>query len=134
LAAILAADVEGYSRLMGEDEVGTMRNLAGHRKTMDRVISQHHGRIANTAGDSVLAEFPSAVDAVQCAVTVQERLADANERFVEERRVQFRIGVHVGDVMVKDGDLLGDAINIAARLQTLARPGGICISGLVIWS
>ena len=107
-----------------------MRNLAAHRKTMDRVISQHHGRIANTAGDSVLAEFPSVVDAVQCAVTVQERLADANERFVEERRVQFRIGVHVGDVMVKEGDLLGDAINIAARLQTLARPGGICVSGL----
>src|SRR3712207_4415203 len=124
-----AADVEGYSRLMGLDEADTMRNLAAHRKIMDRLITQHRGRIANTAGDSVLAEFPSAVDAVQCAVAVQERLAEANERFVEDRRVQFRIGVHVGGGMVRDGDLLGGAVNVTARLQGLGRPGGVCVSG-----
>src|SRR5215217_7129631 len=96
---------------------------------MDRLIREHGGRIANTAGDSVLAEFPSAVDAVQCAVAAQEKLAQASAGEPEERRLQFRIGVHVGDVVVRGGDLLGDGMNVAARLEGLAEPGGICISG-----
>jgi adenylate cyclase len=129
LAAIFAADVAGYSRLMGRDEVGTLRALAAHREIMDQLIAQHRGRIANTAGDSVLAEFPSVVDAVQCAVQVQQALAEANEGIPEDRRMSFRIGVHVGDVMVRGVDLLGDGVNVAARLQALADPGGVCISG-----
>jgi adenylate cyclase len=130
LAAIFAADVEGYSRLMGEDEVGTLQALSAHRAILDRLIAEHRGRIANTAGDSVLAEFPSAVDAVQCSLLVQDALAAANGGLSEERRVQFRIGIHVGDVMIKGGDLFGDGVNIAARLQTLATAGGVCLSGV----
>src|SRR3712207_252196 len=103
LAAIFAADVEGYSRLIGLDEVATLRTLTAHREIMDRLIGEHGGRIANTAGDSVLAEFPSVVDAVQCAVQVQEALGAANSAMSEDRQVRFRIGVHVGDVMVKGG-------------------------------
>jgi adenylate cyclase len=128
LVAILAADVAGYARLMGKDEVGTLRQLTIHRAIMDDLIARHRGRIANTAGDSVLAEFPSAVDAVQCAIAVQERLAEANGSLPENSRLQFRIGIHVGDVMVRAGDLFGDGVNIAARLQALARPGGLCLS------
>ena len=130
LAAIFAADVAGYSRLMSLDEAGTLRTLEAHREIMDRLIAEHGGRIANTAGDSVLAEFPSAVDAVTCAVAVQEGLAEANESLPEDRRLQFRIGIHVGDVMVRGGDLFGDGVNIAARLQALAEPGGAVISGV----
>src|SRR3954454_3041045 len=118
LAAIFAADVAGYSRLMSQDEVGTLRALAAHREIMDHFIAEHGGRIANTAGDSVLAEFPSLVDAVQCAVAVQERLAEANAGVAEDRVLRSRIGVHVGDVMVRGGDLLGDGVNIAARLSS----------------
>jgi adenylate cyclase len=129
LAAIFAADVAGYSRLMAQDEGGTMRTLTAHREVMDRLIAQHRGRIANTAGDSVLAEFPSVVDAVKCAVEVQQALAGANEGVPEDRRMSFRIGVHVGDVMVRGSDLLGDGVNVAARLQALAAPGGVCLSG-----
>jgi adenylate cyclase len=129
LTAIFAADVAGYSRLMSADEVTTMRTLTAHREVMDRLIAQHRGRIANTAGDSVLAEFPSVVDALQCAVQVQEELLEKNEGIPPDRKLVFRIGVHVGDVMVRGGDLLGDGINVAARLQTLAEPGGICVSG-----
>ena len=129
LAAIFAADVAGYSRLMGQDEAGTMRALTAHREVMDRLIAQHRGRIANTAGDSVLAEFPSVVDAVRCAVEVQEQLRERNEGVPEDKQLRFRIGVHVGDVMVRGGDLLGDGVNVAARLQGLAEPGGIAISG-----
>src|SRR3954469_828343 len=129
LAAILAADVAGYARLINHDEVGTLRTLAAHRQIMDGLISAHGGRIANTAGDSVLAEFPSAVDAVQCAVSVQEKLAEGEAGAGEERRLRFRIGVHVGDVVVRGADLLGDGVNIAARLESLAEPGGIAISG-----
>jgi adenylate cyclase len=129
LAAILAADVEGYSRLMSVDEVGTLRTLTAHREIMDRLITEHGGRIANTAGDSVLAEFPSAVDAVEAAVRIQAALGTANTALPEGRQLRFRIGVHVGDVMLKDGDLFGEGINIAARLQAIAVPGGVCISG-----
>ncbi len=128
LAAIFAADAADYSRLMGEDEVETLRMLMAHREVMEFLIAQHRGRVANTAGDSVLAEFASAVDAVQCATAVQDRLALANETFPDDRRLQFRIGVHVGDVMIQGGDLFGDGVNIAARLQTLAEPGGLCLS------
>jgi adenylate cyclase len=128
LAAIFAADVAAYSRLMSEDEVGTLQALTAHREIMDRLIVEHGGRIANTAGDSVLAEFSSAVDAVQCAVAVQQTLVGANQDTPEERRLLFRIGVHVGDVMVRGGDLLGDGVNVAARLESLAAPGGVCIS------
>ena len=101
LAAIFAADVAGYSRLMKPDEVGTLRGLTAHREIMDRLIAEHGGRIANTAGDSVLAEFPSVVDAVQCALAIQEKLAQASRRDPEDRRLLFRIGVHVGDVVAE---------------------------------
>lgn len=130
LAAIFAADVEGYSRLMNTDEVGTLRTLTSHREIMDRLITEHGGRIANTAGDSVLAEFPSVVAGVEAAIAVQQALKTANDTLPEERQVRFRIGVHVGDVMVKGGDLFGDGVNIAARLQTLAEPGGVCTPGM----
>jgi TolB-like protein/class 3 adenylate cyclase/Tfp pilus assembly protein PilF len=129
LVAIFAADVEGYSRLMGADEVGTLRNLTQKRAILDGLIASYRGRIANTAGDSVLAEFSSAVDAVQCAVEAQAALAEANAGQLPDRHINFRIGVHVGDVMVKGGDLFGDGVNIAARLQTLASAGGVCVSG-----
>jgi TolB-like protein/class 3 adenylate cyclase len=128
LAALFAADVEAYSRLMGEDEAATFETLTSHRAILDGFIAEHRGRIANTAGDSVLAEFPSAVDAVTCALKAQEALSSANDKLPEARRLQFRIGVHVGDVMVKGGDLFGDGVNIAARLQALSQPGGICLS------
>jgi adenylate cyclase len=128
LMAIFAADVEGYGRLMGRDEVATLRNLTERRQILDGLIASHRGRIANTAGDSVLAEFSSAVDAVQCAVEAQAAWAEANGRVPPDRRVKFRIGVHVGDVMVRAGDLFGDGVNIAARLQSSAAADGICIS------
>ena len=130
LVAIFAADVEGYSRLMGADEVGTMQDLTQRRGVLDGLIAAHRGRIANTAGDSVLAEFGSVVDAVQCAVEAQAALAEANVDRSPDRHIKFRIGIHVGDVMVKGGDLFGDGVNIAARLQTLASAGGISISGV----
>jgi adenylate cyclase len=128
LVAVFAADVEGYSRLMGVDEVGTLKGLTERRAILDRFIGDHGGRIANTAGDSVLAEFGSAVEAVQCAVEAQAALTEANSSLASDRRISFRIGIHIGDVMVRAGDLFGDGVNIAARLQTLAKPGGVCIS------
>lgn len=128
LVAIFAADVEGYSRLMGTDEVSTLRDFTQRRSILDGLISAHRGRIANTAGDSVLAEFGSAVDAVQCAVEAQAALGRANATLSPERHIKFRIGIHVGDVMVKGGDLFGDGVNIAARLQAIASAGGTCIS------
>jgi len=129
LVAVFAADVEGYSRLMGADEVGTLKGLTQRRVILDKAITDHRGRIANTAGDSVLAEFGSAVDAVQCAVEAQAALAEANAALPTDKRINFRIGIHVGDVMVRAGDLFGDGVNIAARLQALAMPGGVCVSG-----
>ena len=128
LAAILAADVAGYSRLMGIDEEETLATLSAFRAITDALISQHGGRICGTAGDSVLAEFSSVFAAVQCAVEIQRDLARANEVLPEERRMLLRIGVNVGDVMVKNGDIFGDGVNIAARIESLAEPGGICIS------
>ena len=130
LAAILAADVAGYSRLMGEDEEGTAARLKAVRAgIVDPAIAANHGRIVNTAGDSVLAEFGSVVDAVRCALAIQSEIAQHNAPENPERRVEFRIGVHLGDVMVQpDGDLLGDGVNIAARLQAMVEPGGICLS------
>ena len=128
LAAIFAADVAGYTRLMNADEAGTLRLLSSHREITDRLIAQYGGRIANTAGDSILAEFPSAVDALQCALGIQERIAAVNEEVPEKRRVIFRIGLHVGEAMVRGGDLFGDGVNAAARMQALAEPGSVCVS------
>jgi adenylate cyclase len=129
LVAVFAADVEGYSRLMGADEVGTLKGLTERRTILDRIIGEQGGRIANTAGDSVLAEFGSAVNAVQCAVEAQAALTAANSSLPADRHINFRIGIHVGDVMVRAGDLFGDGVNIAARLEALAQPGGVCVSG-----
>jgi adenylate cyclase len=131
LAAIISADVSAYSRLMGEDEAGTIRTLTAHRKITDSCIAQHHGRIVNTAGDSVLAEFASAVDAVQCAVEIQYALKARNAELPPERKMEFRIGINVGDVVVEGAELYGDGVNVAARLQALADVGGIFISGTV---
>ena len=128
LVAILAADVAGYSRMMGIDEEGTLATLSDLRTITDALIAQHSGRICGTAGDSVLAAFASVFAAAQCAVEIQRDVARANEQLADERRMWFRIGVNVGDVMVKDGDIFGDGVNIAARIEGLAEPGGICIS------
>jgi adenylate cyclase len=129
LAAIFCADVAGYTRLMNADEGSTFRSLTAHREITDRLIAQHAGRIANTAGDSVLAEFASVVDALQCALAMQERIAAVNADVAEERQITFRIGLHVGEVIVRDGDLFGDGVNVAARMQALAEPGAVCLSG-----
>ena len=131
LAAIFAADVAEYSRLMGLDELGTLRRLQAHRTILDRVIAAHRGRIFNTAGDSVVADFASAVDAVECAVAVQDAIEKENEKRPVAEQMRFRIGVHLGDVLVEGSNLFGDGVNIAARLQALAAPGGICVSGAV---
>jgi class 3 adenylate cyclase len=128
LAAILAADVEGYSRLMHGDEETTIATLSAHRAVIDQLIAQHRGRIANTAGDSVLAEFASVLDAVRCAVEIQQALARANEQEPEARQMRFRIGINSGDVMVKEGDIFGDGVNVAARIEELVRGGEICVS------
>jgi adenylate cyclase len=114
---------------MGADEVGTLKGLTERRAILDRFIDEHGGRIANTAGDSVLAEFGSVVDAVQCAVDAQAALTEVNSSLLADGHINFRIGIHVGDVMVRAGDLFGDGVNIAARLQSIAKPGGVCISG-----
>ena len=128
LVAILAADVEGYSRLMHGDEEATMATLSARRTVVNDCIGQHRGRIANTAGDSVLAEFVSVLDAVHCALEIQQALARANDSEPEERRMRFRIGVNVGDVMAKEGDIFGDGVNVAARLEGLVKGGEICVS------
>ena len=131
LAAIFAADIAEYSRLMGLDEVGTLRRLQAYRAILDPLISAHRGRIFNTAGDSVVADFASAVDAVECAVAVQDAIEKENENRPFGEQMRFRIGVHLGDVLVDGSNLFGDGVNIAARLQALAAPGGICLSGAV---
>ena len=131
LATILSADVAGYSRLMGEHEEATVQALRGHRVVFDALLKQHHGRIFNTAGDAILAEFPSTVEAVRCATEIQSALQTRNEHLPPEQKMLFRMGINVGDVVVQDGDLLGDGVNVAARIQTVAEPGGICIAGSV---
>src|ERR1700730_9968287 len=131
LTAILCADVFGYSRLMGGDEEATLVTLTAHRKIIDSLIEQRHGRFVNSAGDSVLAEFASVVEAVNCAVDIQTTLKAENAKLPPERRMEFRIGVNLGDVMVEGDQIYGDGINVAARLESLADPGGICISGTV---
>src|SRR5260370_5161625 len=129
--AMMCADVFGYSRLMGEDEEATLRTLSSHRELIDSLIEQHHGRFVNSAGDSVLAEFASVVNAVQCAVEIQTTLKAENTSLPPERRMEFRIGVNLGDVMVDGAQIYGDGVNVAARLESLAEPGGICVSGTV---
>ncbi len=128
LAAILAADVAGYSRLMGADEEGTAQALRQHRAAADPLLAQHGGRIVKTTGDGVLIEFGSVVGAVQCALALQQLTADRNAGIPDERRMEWRIGIHLGDVLVEGDDILGDGVNIAARLEGIAEPGGICIS------
>jgi adenylate cyclase len=131
LAAILCADVYGYSRLMGENEEATLQTLSSHRKIIDELIARHRGGFVNSAGDSVLAEFASVVDAVNCAVAIQTALKTENLRLPPPRRMEFRIGVNLGDVMVEGEQIYGDGVNVAARLESLAEPGGICISSTV---
>jgi adenylate cyclase len=132
LAAILAADVAGYSRLMGMDEEGTHERLKAHfRQLVEPKIEEHQGRVVKNTGDGLLAEFPSVVDAVRCAAEVQRGMIDREPMVSGERRIRFRIGVNLGDVIVEDGDIFGDGVNVAARLEALAEPGGICVSGTV---
>ena len=129
LAAVLAADVAGYSRLMGTDEEGTLARLKAVRKALvDPTIAKHRGRIVKTTGDGMLLEFASAVDAARCAVEVQRGMAEQNVPVPQDQRIEFRIGIHVGDIIIDDNDIFGDGVNIAARLEGIAEPGGICIS------
>src|SRR3984893_9394355 len=129
LAAVLAADVAGYSRLMGRDEERTLANLKSFRKTLvDPKIASHRGRIVKTTGDGMLVEFASAVDAARCAVEVQRGMAAQNADVPQEVRIEFRIGIHVGDIIFDDNDIFGDGVNIAARLEGIAEPGGVCMS------
>src|SRR6201987_2615314 len=128
LAAIVAADVAGYSRLMGLDEVGTARTLREHRKVTDALVAKHGGRLVKTTGDGVLLEFPSVVNAVECAVAAQAVMAERNQGVPEDRRMLFRVGINLGDILIEGDDILGDGVNVAARLEAIAEPGGICIS------
>src|SRR5262245_46076936 len=127
LAAIVAADVAGYSRLMGLDEVGTARTLREHRKVTDALVEKHGGRLVKSTGDGVLLEFPSVVDAVECAVAVQEVMAQRNEGVPVDRRMLFRIGINLGDILIEGEDILGDGVKIDARLEGIAEQGGICL-------
>src|SRR6516162_9337489 len=132
LAAILAADVAGYSRLMAEDEEGTLERLKAHRRQLiDPKIKEHRGRIVKTTGDGLLAEFPSVVDAVRCAAEVQRGMLDREPEAPDERRIRLRIGINLGDVIADSDDIFGDGVNVAARLEALAKPGAICVSGTV---
>ena len=129
LTTILAADVVGYSQLTAADEEATLNTLRAYRKVIDALVGKHNGRVFNTAGDAVLIEFGSAVEAVRCAVSIQEDLAVRNAQLSEDAQMWFRIGINVGDVMIEGDDLFGDGVNVAARLEGLAEKGGICISG-----
>lgn len=131
LTCILAADAVGYSKQMGQDEEGTIHVLQAHRAVIDGIIAFHRGRIVSTAGDSVLAEFSSAVEAVRCAVEIQDALKTRNDSLPDHRKMLFRVGVNLGDVVVNNDDLLGDGVNVAARLESMAEPGGICIASSV---
>src|SRR3954468_6296792 len=129
LAAIFAGDIAGYSRLMGADEEGTLRQLKAHRKELvDPKIAEHRGRIVKTTGDGMLVEFVSVVDAVRCAVDIQRGMTERNTDVPTDRRIEFRIGINVGDIISDDNDIYGDGVNVAARLEALAKPGGICVS------
>src|SRR4051794_17687410 len=129
LAAVLAADVAGYSRLMGSDEEGTLARLKAVRKTVvDPTIASHRGRIVKTTGDGMLAEFASAVDALRSAAEVQRAMAEQNVVLPQGQRIELRIGIHVGDIIIDDNDIFGEGVNIAARLEGISEPGGICIS------
>lgn len=132
LAAILSADAVGYSRRMAEDEAATVAAMRSHRETLGGFVREHHGRVVNAVGDNLLAEFASAVDAAACAVAVQSELARREAHLPPERRLQFRIGVHLGDLVIAEGEMFGDGINIAARLEALAEPGGVCASAAVV--
>ena len=129
LAAVLAADVAGYSRLMGADEEGTLARLNAHRREfLEPTIAEHRGRIVKRTGDGILLEFGSAVDAIRCAIQTQRGMAQRNAAVPADRRIEIRIGIHVGDIIIEEGDIFGDGVNIAARLESIAQPGGICIS------
>src|SRR5262245_7857130 len=132
LAAILAADVVGYSRLMEQDEAGTLAALADRRKAiLEPLLAEYRGRVVRLMGDGTLAEFASAVDAVQCAVNIQKAMREANSKLPEDRAIVLRVGLNLGDVVVEDGDLYGDGVNVAARLEAIADPGGICLSAAI---
>jgi adenylate cyclase len=132
LTVILAADVAGYSRLMGTDEEGTLEHLKAHRRELvDPKIKELRGRIVKTTGDGMLVEFPSVVDAVRCAVELQRAMVERNAEIPEDKRITFRIGINLGDVMIDSDDIYGDGVNIAARLEALAEAGGVCISRVV---
>ena len=131
LTTILSADVAGYSRMMREDEEGTYRALQSCRREIDRVAEDHQGRIFGSAGDSIVAEFASPVEAVRCAIDIQNLLETQNADRPENRRMRFRIGINLGDVIVEEQNLMGDGVNVAARLQTMAEPGEICISSTI---
>src|SRR5579859_4514568 len=131
LATILSADVAEFSRLMSEDEEGTLLTFRGHKQVFESLVAAHRGRIFNTAGDAILAEFSSAVEAVRCATDIQTALRTRNDKLAPNRQVRFRIGINLGDVLLQGQDLLGDGVNVAALLQTAAEPGGVCISGSV---
>lgn len=131
LTTILSADAVGYSRLMGQDESGTFATLKAYRDLTAERIAAHRGQVVNTAGDSILADFPSVVRAVECAIDIQRAIAERNAALKADKRMWFRVGLNLGDVMVDKGDLFGDGVNVAARLQAMAEPGGILISGTV---
>src|SRR5262245_36301234 len=128
LAGIFAADIAGYSALMGADEAHTVRNLKEHQAVVLPMIKEYGGRIIDTAGDGILAEFPSVLSAVECAVAIQRVMAQRNADVEETRRMRFRIGINLGDVVFDDARIYGDGVNVAARLESIAEPGGICIS------
>jgi adenylate cyclase len=131
LAAILAADIAGYSALMGADEARTVRDLKGHQTVVLPMVSEFGGRIIDTAGDGILAEFASVVNAVKCAIAIQSKMVERNAEIEPKRRMEFRIGVNIGDVICDEARIYGDGINVAARLESIAEPGGICVSGKV---
>ena len=132
LAAIFAGDVVGYSRLMGIDEEGTLAALKGHRRELiDPLVDQHRGRIVKITGDGLLLEFASVVDAVRCAIVIQQGMVERNAGVDEGRQIRFRIGINVGDIIIDDDDIFGDGVNVAARLEALAEPGDICVSASV---
>src|SRR5262247_3540579 len=131
LAAVVAADIAGYSALMAADEARTVRDLKDHLTVVLPMISGHHGRVIDTAGDGILAEFGSVVNAVECAIAIQKAMATRNAGVEEHRRMQYRVGINLGDVIYDDARIYGDGINVAARLESIAKPGGICISSKV---